>query len=130
MPELPAIGDDTPGALLEHAVSIKQPVKELAELLSTASDADKAVFNTRIGNTPFGVLGFESFAAGNYEGYPQLLPFLYGSCYAALQISAAVADLESTDEMVVAISRQIIEACADLIRTYEAYADTIYAAHK
>ena len=130
MLELPTIGDDTPGALLEHAVSIKKPVMELAELLSTASDADKALFNTHIGNTPFAVLGYESFAAGNYEGYPQLLPFLYGSCYAALQISAAVADLESTDEMVAAKRLQITKACANLIRTYEAYAGAIHAAHK
>ena len=130
MPELPAIGDDTPGALLEHALAIKQPIGELAELLHTASDADKSVFNTRIGGVPFGVLGHEFFAAGNYEGYPQLLPFLYGSCYAALQISAAVVDLESADEMVGAKCRQITEACSDRIRTYEAYADTIYAAHE
>ena len=90
------------------------------------------MFNTRIGNTLFAVLGFEFFAAGNYEGYPQLLPFLYGSCYAALQISAAIADLESTDEdeMVAAKCRQITKACADLICAYEAYADAIYAAHK
>ena len=123
---------DMPDALLDYAAAVKRPVIELAELLTNASnsDSDKRTFNTRIGSTPFGVIGNEFTAGVFYHGDPQLMPFLYGSCYAALQISAAIAQLDSSDEMVAAKCRQITEACADLIQAYEAYADTIYAAHK
>lgn len=119
-----------PHVLLDCALAIKRPVKELAELLTNASDSDKRTFNTRIGRTPFAVIGNEIAAGIFYESAPKLMPFLYGACYAALRISAAVAELDATDEMVTAKCQQITEACADLIQTYEAYADSIHAAHK
>lgn len=121
---------DMPDTLLDCAAAIKRPIIELADLLANASDSDKRTFNTRIGSTPFGVMGNEFAAGVFYDGDVQLMPFLYGSCYAALQISAAIAELDASDEMVAAKCRQITEACADLIQKYEAYADSIYAAHK
>ena len=121
---------DMTDTLLDYAMAIKRPVNELAELLANASDSDKTLFTTRIGTAPFAVLGREFIAGIFYESDPKLMPFLYGACYAALRISAAVAELDATDEMVTAKCQQITEACADLIQTYEAYADSIYAAHK
>lgn len=126
----PNAAKDMPDVLLDCATAVKRPVTELADLLADASASDKKVFNTRIGSTPFGVIGNEFAAGVFYHGDPQLMPFLYGSCYAALQISAAIAELDGSDEMVTAKCRQITEACADLIQAYEAYADSIYAAHK
>lgn len=122
--------EDMPDVLLHCVTAIKRPVQELAHLLTNASDSDKVLLKTRIGAAPFDVLGDEFIASVFYGSDEKLMPFLYGSCYAALQISAAIADLESTDEMVAAKCRQITEACADLIQKCEAYADSIYAAYQ
>ena len=123
----PNAAKDMPDVLLDCATAVKRPVTELADLLASASD--KKVFNTRIGGTPVGVLGQE-FKASVFYHDARVMPLLYGACYAALQISAAIAELDTSDEMVAAKCRQITEACADLIHTYEANADSIYAAHK